>query len=146
MVTYICNRKYFKCPGFYCVPYRYTCDGKWDCPGGLEEMMNCHREACPGLFKCRSSSICVTTQSICDGICDCQFREDEFFCNISISNCPVQCRCLLFSILCHKAVMSSFARINIYQFVFISFHQSDPSNILTLLKKSFQMVLFGSAV
>ena len=26
-----CNMK-FKCQGFYCIPWSYVCDGKWDCP------------------------------------------------------------------------------------------------------------------
>ena len=31
-----CNMK-FKCPGYYCIPWGYVCDGKWDCPHGLDE-------------------------------------------------------------------------------------------------------------
>ena len=31
-----CNMKY-KCPGYYCIPWGYVCDGKWDCPHGLDE-------------------------------------------------------------------------------------------------------------
>lgn len=31
-----CNT-HFKCPGYYCIPWSYTCDGKWDCPGGTDE-------------------------------------------------------------------------------------------------------------
>ncbi len=27
----------FKCPGFYCIPWAYTCDGKQDCPAGYDE-------------------------------------------------------------------------------------------------------------
>ena len=26
-----CNL-HFKCPQFYCIPWAYICDGKWDCP------------------------------------------------------------------------------------------------------------------
>ncbi len=31
-----CNSKY-KCPGYYCVPWFYLCDGSWDCPAGDDE-------------------------------------------------------------------------------------------------------------
>ena len=38
--TYVfeCPESYYKCPGNYCIPYRYICDGDWHCPGGEDEM------------------------------------------------------------------------------------------------------------
>ena len=32
-----CSRQ-FKCPRYYCIPFKYICDGKWDCPFGSDEM------------------------------------------------------------------------------------------------------------
>ncbi len=31
-----CNMM-FKCPNFYCIPWAYVCDMKWDCPKGLDD-------------------------------------------------------------------------------------------------------------
>ena len=31
-----CNRM-FKCPDYYCIPWGYVCDGKWDCPKGFDK-------------------------------------------------------------------------------------------------------------
>ena len=31
-----CNMM-FKCPNYYCIPWNYVCDGKWDCPRGIDE-------------------------------------------------------------------------------------------------------------
>ena len=39
--TFECNKK-FKFPGYYCIPFAYICDGKWDCPNGVDESVtNC---------------------------------------------------------------------------------------------------------
>ena len=42
-----CNMK-VKCPGFYCIPWQYICDGKWDCPGGFDELQ---RDKCVEMKK-----------------------------------------------------------------------------------------------
>ena len=31
-----CNMM-LKCPNYYCIPWSYTCDGKWDCSHGYDE-------------------------------------------------------------------------------------------------------------
>ncbi len=38
--AYECMDHYFKCPGDYCIPYHYVCDGQWQCPDGEDES-NC---------------------------------------------------------------------------------------------------------
>ncbi len=45
---------HFKCSSSYCIPIRYTYDGKQDCPVGDDEQ-NCHNRTCQGQFKCKSS-------------------------------------------------------------------------------------------
>ncbi len=126
---YNCKNVYFKCPGFYCVPWQYVCDGKWDCPGGLEEK-NCNRTSCPAFFKCQRSSICVTLQSICDVIENCPLGDDEFFCSYVGLDCPMQCNCLLFAISCHSITKQSFLLEKHYlHFAHIQFFHSNPQYV-----------------
>ena len=86
---HVCGDKYFKCPGFYCLPWRYVCNGEWECPGGVDEK-NCDRTICPGMFMCKNSSICITTDSLCDLISDCYLNDDENYCPIDRvpNKCP----------------------------------------------------------
>ncbi len=92
--NYSCPRKYFKCPEFYCVPWRLVCNGHWECPGGMEEKL-CNQTLCPGMYRCKNSSICITLDNLCDSIHDCHLNDDEHFCSMSqISNdCPLNCSC-----------------------------------------------------
>ncbi len=95
-----CSPKYFKCPGFYCIPLRYVCNGIWECPGGMEELphMNCHLQTCSGLFKCLDSLICIAPESICDGIIDCPHGDDIQFCDMNLAVCPRSCTCFKMSL------------------------------------------------
>ena len=34
--TFECNMM-LKCPMYYCIPWSYVCDGKWDCPEEYDE-------------------------------------------------------------------------------------------------------------
>ena len=57
--TFECNMM-FKCHQLYCIPWSYVCDGKWDCPKGLDEFLHftCNSdERCKNMFKCKNSSI-----------------------------------------------------------------------------------------
>ena len=50
-----CNMM-FKCPNYYCIPWNYVCDGKWDCPKGTDEdfTYGCQKDReCHNLFKCQ---------------------------------------------------------------------------------------------
>ena len=89
----------FKCPGYYCIPWRYVCDNKYDCPGGADEM-SCHRVSCPGQFKCLNSVTCVDVLNTCDNVNDCLQQDDEWFCLPKIPECPFTCTCLLLIISC----------------------------------------------
>ena len=88
-----CNRTHFKCPGFYCIPWQYVCNGKTECPGSIEEF-HCHNRSCSGLFKCHSSSICLPQDDLCNEIIDCPFKDDEFYCQIMFPVCPTNCSCV----------------------------------------------------
>ena len=96
-----CTNNYFKCPGFFCIPLRYLCDGTWHCPGGLDEgKEQCTRVSCPGQVKCNSSAVCVHRTSVCDGIVDCPYGDDEYLCTQKVPLCRSWCTCLFFSISC----------------------------------------------
>ncbi len=53
-----CPDKYYKCPQYYCVRYKFLCDERWDCPGGHDESkMLCTDRKCQGQFKCHNSTV-----------------------------------------------------------------------------------------
>ncbi len=97
---HVCGSTHYKCPGFYCIPWQYVCNHRVDCPGGSEER-NCNERSClPMQMKCRQSTTCIAMHSICDGVADCQFQDDEYFCEMFHTPCPKNCTCLLFVIVC----------------------------------------------
>ncbi len=78
---YSCNETYFKCPGYYCLPWRFVCNGQWDCPGGRDEhWIVCNQTSCPGMYRCKSSRVCVSHNELCDTVSDCPMKDDEHFC------------------------------------------------------------------
>lgn len=86
-----CNMK-FKCPGYYCIPWAYVCDGKWDCPGGYDEKHKCAVEVrCQNMFKCKNIQICIHMADTCDGNEDCHFGDDEYLCSLKYVTCPELC-------------------------------------------------------
>ena len=96
-----CNQN-FKCPGHYCIPHGYVCDGKWDCPTGADESKTAEcgiKRSCNSLFKCRSSQICAHLGDVCDGEKDCLLEDDELMCDIK-DTCPKSCDCLLCALSC----------------------------------------------
>ena len=98
---YTCNSKHFKCPDFYCVLWKFVCNGKWECPGGTDELkMDCPKTTCPGMLRCRNSSICISRENICDKDNDCPSKDDEQFCTNNILYCPRNCSCLFYSLSC----------------------------------------------
>ena len=97
-----CNMK-FKCPGYYCIPWKYICDGKWDCPHGIDESQehNCMKERkCTNMFKCKNSIICIHIGNICNKKTDCPRGDDEYLCDLKFTTCPRNCSCLTFAIKC----------------------------------------------
>ncbi len=96
-----CNMMY-KCPKYFCIPWSYVCDHKWDCPQGFEEQ-NCRpTRTCEGLYKCKQSHTCIHLNDVCNGVTDCPLKEDESLCSLSGIVCPVGCKCLMFALFCHN--------------------------------------------
>ena len=46
--------------------------------------------SCPGLFRCRNSSICLDPERLCDGVPNCPHRDDELMCDVEF---PEECEC-----------------------------------------------------
>ncbi len=97
-----CKSIYFKCPNYYCVPWRVFCNGVWDCPWGADQT-NCTRTSCPRQFRCHNTSTCIAPDSICDGVQDCLIGDDEYFCFPKLPPCPENCTCILYSISCFQS-------------------------------------------
>ncbi len=95
-----CKSVYFKCPGYYCIPWHIVCNAVWDCPWGTDEI-NCTRTSCPGQFRCHNTSTCIAPDSMCNNIIDCVRGDDEYFCHPELPTCPENCTCI--NLLVHKA-------------------------------------------
>ena len=103
-----CNMKY-KCPGYYCIPWGYVCDNKWDCPKGKDEQVRkCEiYQTCSHLFKCRAVKRCVHFGDVCNGEIDCPLEDDEQFCSLHERSCPSHCECLLLSVKCQNVIFNT---------------------------------------
>ena len=99
---YECNMM-FKCPDFYCIPWGYICDGKWDCPYGYDESTHhqCGNRTCINMFKCKMSSKCVHLGDVCNQHLDCPNKDDEYLCLLKDINCPSLCQCLTLAVRCY---------------------------------------------
>ena len=103
-----CNMHY-KCPGYYCIPWHYICDGKWDCPLGYDEHRNnfCSEfRNCHGMFVCHDTNICLHVKDVCDGYIDCPHQDDEILCELSVSHCPKYCICVNFAVSCKNITIT----------------------------------------
>ena len=131
----VCSMK-FKCPLYYCVPWSYICDGKWDCPNGLEEQNCDQKRECKNMFKCKNSVICIHPNSICDDKFDCPANEDELYCNLDKIICPSICQCLMFAIRCLKVSTSGINLKDNHPYHVIIIMKSTKLFVNTLLKFS----------
>ncbi len=107
-----CN-KMFKCPNYYCIPWSYVCDGKFDCPNGKDEQQECLKGAsrCQNMFKCTGGSVCLHIGSVCDGKLDCPAHDDEILCQLKGIACPSNCLCNALAIQCNRATSINFLRL-----------------------------------
>ena len=99
-----CNMK-FKCKDFYCIPWGYVCDGKWDCPGGYDEIKELGsgvKRHCKNMFRCTNSQKCIHIGDVCNGMLDCPAEDDEYMCSLTGSVCLSSCVCLGFAIKCYN--------------------------------------------
>lgn len=106
--SFECNSN-FKCPAFYCIPWSYVCNGRWDCAGGSDESTGqiCGTSRkCISLFHCKSSSLCIHISQTCNDKVDCPGSDDEMFCAESKSTCPLNCQCRLSAVLCEDISLS----------------------------------------
>ncbi len=137
--TFVCKQKYFKCPGYYCIPWRVVCNGVWDCPGGTDETSICNYTACPRQFKCHNSSTCISDESVCDDILDCKQGDDEHFCYPPLPYCPEKCVCIIFSIYCFNSTYTEYE--NNVPFVHVAISNSAFDAFPTFLER-FERVVF----
>ena len=89
---------YFKCNNSYCIPISYICDGKNDCPDREDEIA-CEMFVCPGLYRCKATTICISQSSVCDGTSDCPDKDDEDNCYTYL--CHEHCICNNYQIRCN---------------------------------------------
>ena len=116
-----CNMMY-KCPDYYCIPWNYVCDGKWDCPSGIDELNKCgFNRKCSKMYKCKNSEICIHLGYTCDTLYDCPHGDDEIHGESKDLYCPVNCACLLVTLFClDTQIMKEFFLFNIsYNVVFL---------------------------
>ena len=75
----------------------------YDCHG-YEDENECEDPSCPGLYRCRGSTVCLHPTNVCDGWSQCPQHDDENFCNLT---CPHTCECQGHSYLCRQPVILS---------------------------------------
>ena len=130
-----CNMK-FKCPGFYCIPWSYVCDGKWDCPGGYDEVRDLRcgiNRNCRNMFKCTNNQKCIHIGDICNGLQDCHTGDDEYMCSLTGFHCPSLCVCIGLAISCYNVSYANYI-VSIPSYNAIFFHYCGVTFLEPLLK------------
>lgn len=116
----------FKCPNFYCVPWTYVCDGKWNCPEGIDEAkeLTCHKRECKNMFRCKNSLLCAHLNDLCNDFYDCPQGDDELLCFLSTASCPHGCTCLNLALFCNRVEISIHEKLPFvsYSIIFSKLH------------------------
>ena len=93
-----CPDTHYRCATFrfHCLPIYTRCNELYDCPD-YEDERDCEDITCPGLYRCRDSTVCVHVDHVCDGWSQCPQRDDEWLCGMV---CPPECLCQGHAFLC----------------------------------------------
>ena len=118
--SFICHGM-FKCPNSYCIPFRYKCDGKWDCWNGNDEC-NCKNNTCFQMYKCHNSKMCIHTKNVCDHIIDCLLGDDENLCNVNY--CIAKCSCINYGTHCKNITLSKDIIFSLQYYIYIQIIKS----------------------
>ena len=113
----------FKYPDFYCIPWDYICDGKWDCSSGYDESIynQCQDRTYINKFKCKMSTKCLHSGDVCNGQVDCPYYDDESLCLLKDTSCPSECQCLAFAIRCISRDLSKYSLPNNFSYIAVTF-------------------------
>ena len=95
-----CPDTHYRCATamVHCLPIYTRCNELYDCPYHEDER-DCEDITCPGLYRCRDSTVCVHVDHVCDGWSQCPQRDDEWLCGMV---CPPQCLCQGHAFLCSR--------------------------------------------
>ncbi len=130
-----CNT-HFKCENSYCIPWRYVCDRKWDCPRGEDEeyVHICKDENyCKYLYLCKHRHhTCIPVYLVCNTYVDCPLGDDESLCDLANINCPSTCHCLAYAIICTHISSLSLNTIK-GPFHYVVLNRSENSDLKMLL-------------
>ena len=135
----------FKCPDFYCIPWGYICDGKWDCPSGYDESFfnQCNNTTCTNMFQFKMSSKCIHLNDVCNEHYDCPFEDDEYLCLLKDISCPSGCQCFSFAMRCYSTDVLEYALTFYLPYKSVTIVDCSLASD-NKLKKSFQYVSFLS--
>ena len=95
-----CPDTHYRCATamVHCLPIYTRCNELYDCPYHEDER-DCEDITCPGLYRCRDSTVCVHVDHLCDGWSQCPQRDDEWLCGMV---CPPECLCQGHAFLCSQ--------------------------------------------
>ncbi len=115
-----CNEN-FKCPKYYCVPWRHICDGTWHCPQGSDEIFTACSgpRICYNLLKCQGGTRCIHPLNVCDGENDCYLGDDELQCDLYFASCVPGCKCLHYGLACENTIVSNQSAAMMLPFSFL---------------------------
>ena len=115
------------------MPWKYICDGYWDCPGGYDEHECNVTKAQPGFYRCSNSMILILLKSVCDGSVDCLSEDDEHFCDLHSVGCPKSCVCVAYGVYCQSISDIYIPDLSKYPMIYLYLEMSEKMNIEFIL-------------